>query len=92
MISLSYVYNATRVKNSSLISWITETNSINYDLIHYDTTIMKIRNNEVTEIKPCSHSSIRSINQVLEYLGFNERCKDIVKDKLSKGETIDKSY
>jgi hypothetical protein len=64
----------------------------NYDLWHYTTVILRIRDGKVTLIKPCSDSSIRAINQCLAFLGFKATCKDIVKDKLAKGETIDKSY
>jgi hypothetical protein len=64
----------------------------NYDLWHYTTVIMRIRDGQITVIKPCSRSSIRAINQTLMFLGFKVSCQDIVKAKLKAGETIDKSY
>jgi len=86
------IYNAVKVKNAELLEWISVTNSVNYDLQHYDTVILKVRNGEVILIKPCTRSSVRAINQALRYIGISESCADIVKDKISKGETIDKSY
>jgi len=64
----------------------------NYDLWHYTTKIMTIRDGQVTNIKPCSHSSVRAINQALIFLGFKVKCSDIVKEFEEKGITIDKSY
>jgi len=90
--TMRIIYNAVKVKNAELLEWFSITNSVNYDLQHYDTVILKVRNNEVVLIKPCSRSSVRAINQALRYIGISESCQDIVKAKIKQGETIDKSY
>ena len=91
VIKLAFIYHdAVSVKNADLICLNQE--SDDYDLQHYRTIILKVRNHVVTDIKPCSQSSTRAINQALSYLGFNDSCKDIVKRLESEGVTIDRSY
>ena len=87
---IKIIREAVSIKNADLICQSEELG--HYYLQHYDTVILVVRNREVTLIKPCSHSSIRAINQALSYIGINATCKDIVKDFTSKGLTIDKSY
>lgn len=53
-----------------------------YELQHYDTIILKVRNKTITEIRPVSNSSIRAINQALAYLELNTTVKELKKNPL----------
>ena len=88
------VFDAVKVKKACLIN-LGDTEFI---LQHYNTIILRVEHSEIKLIKPCSPSSTRAINQALDWLYSNrytnifQDCKAICKDKIAKGETIDKSY
>ena len=77
--------DAVKVKNAVLIHSKEDSFSHYddiYELQHYETIILKVRNREIKEIRPVSHSSIRAINQALEYLGLNTTVKELKKNPL----------
>jgi hypothetical protein len=43
-----------------------------YNLVHYDTIILSVKNNKVTKALKCSKTSTKAIFKVLYYLGINE--------------------
>ena len=73
--------DAVKVKNASLMYTAEKFDDI-YELQHYQTIILKVRNREVMEIRPVSQSSIRAINQALDYLGLNTTVKELKKNPL----------
>ena len=87
-------YDAVKVKNACLINL----GDNEFILQHYKTIILRVEHGEIKVIKPCSPSSTRAINQALDWLYSNrytnifQSCKAICEDKISKGETIDRSY
>lgn len=52
-----------------------------YELQHYETIILRVRDSKLEYLKPCSQSSIRAINQALSYIYSDKGilCKDLVK-------------
>ena len=77
--------DAVKVKNAALMHSKEDSFSHYddvYELQHYETIILKVRNKEVVEIRPVSNSSIRAINQALEYLGLSTTVKELKKNPL----------
>ena len=77
--------DAVKVKNAALMHSKEDSFSHYddvYELQHYETIILKVRNREVVEIRPVSQSSIRAINQALEYLNLNTTVKELKKNPL----------
>lgn len=71
---------------------------MDYDLQHYDTIILKVRNSKIEEIRPVTRSSIRAINQGLTYLLkchiviSHMVCSDYVKNAISLGVRVVREY
>ena len=73
--------DAVKVKNANLMYTAEKFDDV-YELQHYETIILKVRNREVVEIRPVSNSSIRAINQALKYLNLNTTVKELKKNPL----------
>ena len=73
--------DAVKVKNANLMYTAEKFDDI-YELQHYETIILKVRNRNIVEIRPVSNSSIRAINQALEYLNLNTTVKELKKNPL----------
>ena len=76
MSTMKVITEAVTVKNAVMIRTTDEEENTFYSVIHYDHEVLKIVNNQIVNMFPVSMSTIRAINQALDYLGIDESIDD----------------